>query len=514
MTLGQRIAQYRKDLGISQEELGARLGVSRQAVSKWETGAATPGMANLIALAKELGVPLPELADIPETATVPPGIPREKPAKIWPTVLFLCLLFAALAGIIVWGLWDAAVGQVDTKPTPPVPAPATDFALLWTNSDGHEEFLELGTQADFFPFGVSLELTAPEEVLDSDFQSLTGHRADCGALLVEYNHIETDPVPGPEGAAREVITALSTMVSGYVTPQGIGPGDSEADLLMAYGDELVYCLKEEYGYTLAPHDSYYAWSRFTDGGYCAILFYMERGQVQGVRMELLGELGNFYVPDNVRRFPMKNGEPDFSFREEPEQEEPTDTRRVYTAFNRLVTDNNLTAEERYACRRDIFSLLPDLDWGELAGMGGTEVPDDTVFALLEWLQNQETYTDSEILWIQIGCTAKGLDGAYTEAYCGLLSHIFFYDPAAFTKSLSSGSLPEDTKLLVIRFTAYGAELYEADLQAALSALDSALQTGQLTQEQSGWARLLRLYLTTPTEQRNDLPRTPEERPSA
>ena len=31
MTLGQRITQYRKQLGVSQEELGARLGVSRQA---------------------------------------------------------------------------------------------------------------------------------------------------------------------------------------------------------------------------------------------------------------------------------------------------------------------------------------------------------------------------------------------------------------------------------------------------------------------------------------------------
>ena len=40
MTLGQRIAQYRKAMGISQEELGGRLGVSRQAVSKWETDAA------------------------------------------------------------------------------------------------------------------------------------------------------------------------------------------------------------------------------------------------------------------------------------------------------------------------------------------------------------------------------------------------------------------------------------------------------------------------------------------
>ena len=42
MTLGQRISQHRKALNISQEELGARLGVSRQAVSKWETDLSAP----------------------------------------------------------------------------------------------------------------------------------------------------------------------------------------------------------------------------------------------------------------------------------------------------------------------------------------------------------------------------------------------------------------------------------------------------------------------------------------
>ena len=42
MTLGQRISRYRKELHISQEELGARLGVSRQAVSKWETDLSAP----------------------------------------------------------------------------------------------------------------------------------------------------------------------------------------------------------------------------------------------------------------------------------------------------------------------------------------------------------------------------------------------------------------------------------------------------------------------------------------
>ena len=53
MTLGQRISLYRKKLNISQEELGARLGVSRQAVSKWETDLSAPDLNNLIGLARE-----------------------------------------------------------------------------------------------------------------------------------------------------------------------------------------------------------------------------------------------------------------------------------------------------------------------------------------------------------------------------------------------------------------------------------------------------------------------------
>ena len=61
MTLGQRISLYRKKLNISQEEMGARLGVSRQAVSKWESGASDPSTSNLLALAKLYGVPAEEL---------------------------------------------------------------------------------------------------------------------------------------------------------------------------------------------------------------------------------------------------------------------------------------------------------------------------------------------------------------------------------------------------------------------------------------------------------------------
>ena len=56
-----RLMQYRKKAGLSQEELADKLGVSRQAVSKWECAESSPDTDNLIALSKIYGVSLDEL---------------------------------------------------------------------------------------------------------------------------------------------------------------------------------------------------------------------------------------------------------------------------------------------------------------------------------------------------------------------------------------------------------------------------------------------------------------------
>ncbi len=56
MTLGERIAYYRKKAGYSQEGMAEQLNVSRQAISKWETGEATPDAERIIALAAVLGI--------------------------------------------------------------------------------------------------------------------------------------------------------------------------------------------------------------------------------------------------------------------------------------------------------------------------------------------------------------------------------------------------------------------------------------------------------------------------
>lgn len=62
--LGNRLAQLRKDHGYSQEDLAEKLGVSRQAVSKWECGEASPDTDNLIELARLYNTSLDELLEI------------------------------------------------------------------------------------------------------------------------------------------------------------------------------------------------------------------------------------------------------------------------------------------------------------------------------------------------------------------------------------------------------------------------------------------------------------------
>ena len=57
----QRLARLRIERGMSQEQLSAELGVSRQAISKWERGESTPDTNNLIALADIYDLTLDEL---------------------------------------------------------------------------------------------------------------------------------------------------------------------------------------------------------------------------------------------------------------------------------------------------------------------------------------------------------------------------------------------------------------------------------------------------------------------
>lgn len=60
-SLGEALKQHRVDCKMTQEFVAETLGVSRQAVSKWESGASDPSTTNLMALAKLFGVAAEDL---------------------------------------------------------------------------------------------------------------------------------------------------------------------------------------------------------------------------------------------------------------------------------------------------------------------------------------------------------------------------------------------------------------------------------------------------------------------
>ena len=59
--LSERIYKFRRKSGLSQEQLAEKIGVSRQAISKWESGTSTPELEKLLALSECFHITLDEL---------------------------------------------------------------------------------------------------------------------------------------------------------------------------------------------------------------------------------------------------------------------------------------------------------------------------------------------------------------------------------------------------------------------------------------------------------------------
>ena len=61
MTLGERLLECRTNIGMSQEKLAEKIGVSRQTISKWETNQSTPEFDKILPLCEVLGITTEEL---------------------------------------------------------------------------------------------------------------------------------------------------------------------------------------------------------------------------------------------------------------------------------------------------------------------------------------------------------------------------------------------------------------------------------------------------------------------
>ena len=63
MTFGKKIFELRKERGLSQEQLGEKINVTRQIISNWELGEASPNPEQLKKISKILNISIDELLD-------------------------------------------------------------------------------------------------------------------------------------------------------------------------------------------------------------------------------------------------------------------------------------------------------------------------------------------------------------------------------------------------------------------------------------------------------------------
>ena len=78
-TLGRRIARLRLEYGMTQERLAMKMGVTAQAVSKWENDLSAPDIMLLPELARTLGVTVDELLEGRKSQEIVPAEPAPEP---------------------------------------------------------------------------------------------------------------------------------------------------------------------------------------------------------------------------------------------------------------------------------------------------------------------------------------------------------------------------------------------------------------------------------------------------
>ena len=120
MPLSEKIAALRKRAGLSQEQLSEALGVSRQAVSKWESGGAMPELDKIVQLSRVLGVSTDALLldELDCFSSIPPELTGS--ARPFPVSQGSGTGRAAAFGLMLAGLLCAVLGWREYQALLPV----------------------------------------------------------------------------------------------------------------------------------------------------------------------------------------------------------------------------------------------------------------------------------------------------------------------------------------------------------------------------------------------------------
>lgn len=249
MTFSQRLSQSRKARGMSQESLAQQVGVSRQAVSKWETGEALPDLPRLLAIADALELPLDDLCGreaplSPPEPPVPGAIPSPEPApadlsqptsspspdsgtasaparlrRILPLVIAF-FLGAGLMGGVMWGIRQSQLVPSETAAaadlpepftvsglsfscrndvltytfTPSTAAPDITYQISFTNSQGQTETLDAGYSGGVCTGTAALDPLESYQVT-ATAQSATAQRSLAVAANLTFGDSRADWIP-------------------------------------------------------------------------------------------------------------------------------------------------------------------------------------------------------------------------------------------------------------------------------------------------------------------------------
>ena len=119
MKFNEILIRERKARGFSQEDLAAKVNVSRQAISKWETGDAMPDLNNLLLLADALDISLDSLCGRETAAPNPAVTPAaKKKAYLWLLLIPLAALTVILSLIYAnRNIVPAEESSLDSIPT-------------------------------------------------------------------------------------------------------------------------------------------------------------------------------------------------------------------------------------------------------------------------------------------------------------------------------------------------------------------------------------------------------------
>lgn len=150
MSLGNRIRSERKKKGYSQEDLAKQIGITRQAIQKWEKDENEPCLNDLVTLSKIFGVSLNYLVDgeNEKEGEEPPNSEKEKTTFNIPLMIILTItLVTSIVFFLLLVIWSFQHQQ---------PLNGTQMALWW-----YIPFLN-GTN---FPFQVLLLISIAGIVL-------------------------------------------------------------------------------------------------------------------------------------------------------------------------------------------------------------------------------------------------------------------------------------------------------------------------------------------------------------